>query len=214
MGEGGAVFTNNGRLKLVLESIRDWGRDCFCDPGKDNTCGKRFCWQLGDLPEGYDHKYIYSHIGYNLKISDMQAAVGLAQLDRLDDFIESRKQNFHYLKTALGSMEEFFILPEATLNSDPAWFGFPITIKDGAPFSRVELLRYLDSKKIGVRLLFAGNLTRQPYFKDVSYRVVGNLKNTDLIMNNTFWLGVFPGLNKDKLDFVVASIALFMDEVN
>lgn len=209
MGEGGAVFTNNGRLKLILESIRDWGRDCFCDPGKDNTCGKRFAWKLGDLPEGYDHKYIYSHLGYNLKITDMQAACGLAQLERLEEFIQTRKENFNYLKSALKPLEEFFILPEATRNSDPAWFGFPITIREEAPFSRLELLRFLDERKIGTRLLFAGNLIRQPYFQGRKYRVSGVLANTDRVMNQTFWLGVFPGLRKEMLDYVADSLAAF-----
>lgn len=212
MGEGGAVFTNNGRLRLILESIRDWGRDCFCAPGKDDTCGKRFCWKLGGLPEGYDHKYIYSHIGYNLKISDMQAAVGLAQMDRLEGFIERRKQNFEYLKTALTPLETFFILPEATPKSDPSWFGFPITIRQDAPFLRVDLLRYLDDKKIGTRLLFAGNLTKQPYFQGINHRISGNLDNTDLIMNQTFWIGVFPRLNESMLEYLVTRLKSFCGE--
>ena len=209
MGEGGAVFTNDSRLKLILESFRDWGRDCYCDPGKDNTCKKRFNWQLGSLPKGYDHKYTYSHLGYNLKISDMQAAVGLAQMDRLEGFITARKRNFAYLKEALAQLREFLILPEATPNSDPAWFGFPITIRDNAPFSRVDLLRYMDEKKIGTRLLFAGNLICQPYFKDVTYRISESLKNTDRVMNNTFWLGVFPGLTEEMLDYIVNSMKSF-----
>ncbi|WP_287962500.1 lipopolysaccharide biosynthesis protein RfbH [Alcanivorax sp.] len=212
MGEGGAVFTNNGRLKLILESIRDWGRDCFCDPGKDNTCCKRFAWKLGELPEGYDHKYIYSHLGYNLKITDMQAACGLAQLERLESFIQARKENFSYLKSALKPLEEFFILPEATRNSDPAWFGFPITIREEAPFSRLELLHFLDERKIGTRLLFAGNLIRQPYFQGRKYRVSSNLANTDRVMNQTFWLGVFPGLRKEMLDYVADSLTSFCRE--
>jgi len=211
MGEGGAVFTNSGKLKLILESIRDWGRDCFCAPGKDDSCGKRFCWKLGELPEGYDHKYVYSHIGYNLKISDMQAACGLAQMDRLEGFIETRKENFNYLKSALASLEEYFILPESTENSEPSWFGFPITIREEAPFLRVDLLKYLDEKKIGSRLLFAGNLTKQPYFKDVNYRVSGELTNTDTVMNQTFWVGVYPGLNHEKLDFIAESMRNFAD---
>lgn len=210
MGEGGAVFTNNGKLKLILESIRDWGRDCFCAPGKDDTCGKRFCWKLGDLPEGYDHKYIYSHIGYNLKISDMQAAVGLAQMDRLEGFIEARKYNFTFLQDGLKSCEDFLILPEATPNSDPAWFGFPVTIRDDAPFTRVELLRFLNENKIGTRLLFAGNLTRQPYFQGVNYRVAGDLGNTDRIMNQTFWIGTYPGLNEQMLGFVIDKLEEFI----
>lgn len=211
MGEGGAVFTNSGKLKLILESIRDWGRDCFCAPGKDDTCGKRFCWKLGDLPEGYDHKYIYSHLGYNLKITDMQAAVGLAQMDRLDGFIEARKRNFTYLKSGLKSCEEFLLLPEATPNSDPSWFGFPITIREDAPFSRVDLLQFLDENKIGTRLLFAGNLTKQPYFKGVNYRIAGDLANTDHIMNQTFWIGTFPGLNDEMLSFVVDKLEAFSE---
>lgn len=210
MGEGGAVFTNSGKLKLILESVRDWGRDCFCAPGKDDTCGKRFCWKLGELPEGYDHKYIYSNIGYNLKISDMQAAVGLAQMDRLEGFIQTRKDNFNYLKTALASLETYFILPEATANSNPSWFGFPITIRDDAPFSRVDLLKYLDEKKIGSRLLFAGNLTKQPYFKNVDYRVSGDLTNTDKIMHQTFWLGVYPGLSHEMLDYITEAMQTFV----
>jgi len=211
MGEGGAVFTNSGKLKLILESVRDWGRDCFCAPGKDDSCGKRFCWKLGDLPEGYDHKYVYSHIGYNLKISDMQAAAGLAQMDRLEGFIEARKQNFTYLKEALAPSEKYLILPEATVNSDPSWFGFPITIRKDSPFSRIELLKYLDEGNIGTRLLFAGNLTKQPYFKDVNYRISDNLNNTDDIMNQTFWIGVFPGLNDDMMKSVVETIESFID---
>lgn len=210
MGEGGAVFTNNGKLKLILESVRDWGRDCFCEPGKDNTCGKRFCWKLGDLPEGYDHKYIYSHIGYNLKISDMQAAVGLAQMDRLEGFIASRKKNFGYLRGALAHLEQHLILPEATANSDPSWFGFPITIRDQAPFARMDLLRFLDEKKIGTRLLFAGNLTKQPYFKGLNYRISGDLVNTDRVMNQAFWIGVFPGLTAEMLSYVVEAFDEFV----
>ena len=209
MGEGGAVFTNNSELKKIVESLRDWGRDCFCPPGKDNTCCKRFGWRLGDLPQGYDHKYTYSHLGYNLKITDMQAACALAQMNRLDDFIAKRKQNFAYLKGRLKPYEEFMILPEATPNSDPSWFGFPITLRAKTPFNRLDLLTYLDQNKIGTRLLFAGNVVRQPYFKDKLYRVVGLLKNTDTIMNNTFWVGVYPGLNTDMLDYMVDKIGLF-----
>ncbi|HKI60921.1 MAG TPA: lipopolysaccharide biosynthesis protein RfbH [Mariprofundaceae bacterium] len=213
MGEGGAVYTNSGKLKLILESVRDWGRDCFCAPGKDDTCGKRFCWKLGDLPEGYDHKYIYSHIGYNLKISDMQAAVGLAQMDRLGGFIEARKKNFTYLKEALKPLEHCLILPEASVNSDPSWFGFPLTIRDDAPFSRVELLRYMDEKKIGTRLLFAGNLTKQPYFQGLHYRIAGELTNTDRIMNQTFWIGTFPGLTEEMLAYIVESFEAFVRRI-
>ena len=209
MGEGGAVFTNNSDLKRIIESFRDWGRDCYCQPGKDNTCGKRFGWQLGTLPFGYDHKYTYSHLGYNLKISDMQAACALAQMDRLPGFIEVRKRNFNILKDRLKTCEEFLILPEATTGSDPSWFGFPITIRDGAGVARVDLLKYLDQYKIGTRLLFAGNLTRQPYFKDHTHRVSGNLTNTDKVMNNTFWVGVYPGLNEDMLNFMVEKLEAF-----
>lgn len=210
MGEGGAVFTNNPELKIIAESFRDWGRDCYCPPGKDNTCGKRFCWKLGDLPEGYDHKYIYSHLGYNLKITDMQAACALAQMDRVEDFIRIRKENFAYLKERLQSCEEFLMLPEATPNSDPSWFGFPITIRPESGVSRRELTQYLDQNKIGTRLLFAGNLIRQPYMKDREYRVVGDLTNTDITMNHTFWVGVYPGLSKEMLDFIVDTIETFL----
>ena len=209
MGEGGAVFTNNSDLKRIIESFRDWGRDCYCQPGKDNTCGKRFGWQLGTLPFGYDHKYTYSHLGYNLKISDMQAACALAQMDRLPGFIEVRKRNFNILKDRLKTCEEFLILPEATTGSDPSWFGFPITIRDGAGVARVDLLKYLDQYKIGTRLLFAGNLTRQPYFKGHTHRVSGDLTNTDKVMNNTFWVGVYPGLNEDMLNFMVEKLEAF-----
>lgn len=210
MGEGGAVFTNNYELKQIAESFRDWGRDCYCAPGKDNTCGKRFCWKLGNLPEGYDHKYTYSHLGYNLKITDMQAACGLAQMDRVEGFIAARKRNFAYLKDRLKSCEDFLILPEATPNSDPSWFGFPITLKETCEFSRVDLLQYLDQYKIGTRLLFAGNLTRQPYMIGRNFRASGELHNTDIIMNRTFWIGVYPGLNETMLDFAVSKIEAFI----
>lgn len=209
MGEGGAVFTNSSELKKLVESFRDWGRDCYCDPGCENTCGKRFSQQLGDLPFGYDHKYIYSHLGYNLKISDMQAACGLAQMDRLPEFVNKRKINFNYLKEKLSSVEEFLILPEATTDSSPSWFGFPITIREESKVARVELLKYLDQNKIGTRLLFSGNLTRQPYFKNQNYRVIGKLKNSDRIMNQTFWIGVYPGLTEEMLSFVVDKIESF-----
>ena len=209
MGEGGAVFTNNSDLKRIIESFRDWGRDCYCQPGKDNTCGKRFGWQLGTLPFGYDHKYTYSHLGYNLKISDMQAACALAQMDRLSGFIEVRKRNFNILKDRLKTCEEFLILPEATTGSDPSWFGFPITIRDGAGVARVDLLKYLDQYKIGTRLLFAGNLTRQPYFEGHIHRISGDLTNTDKVMNNTFWVGVYPGLNEEILSFMVEKLEAF-----
>ena len=210
MGEGGAVFTQNAKLKKIIESFRDWGRDCYCQPGKDNTCGKRFNWQLGDLPQGYDHKYTYSHMGFNLKITDIQAACGLAQLDKLDSFIQARKDNFDYLKAKLQSCEDFIHLPEATENSDPSWFGFLITLKENAGVSRVNFLQYLDQNKIGTRLLFAGNLTKQPYMKNRQYRIVGNLENTDYIMNNSFWIGVYPGLTKEMLDYVIMHIETFL----
>lgn len=209
MGEGGAVFTNNYELKQIAESFRDWGRDCYCPPGKDNTCGKRFCWKLGSLPQGYDHKYTYSHLGYNLKITDMQAACGLAQMDRAEGFIEARKRNFAYLKDRLQSCAEFLILPEATANSEPSWFGFPMTLKPEANVSRVDLLTYLDQYKIGTRLLFAGNLTRQPYMTGRNYRVSGELTNTDRVMHDTFWIGVYPGLTEEMLDFAAGKIEAF-----
>ncbi len=210
MGEGGAVFTNNAELKLIAESFRDWGRDCYCPPGKDNTCNKRFCWKLGNLPEGYDHKYTYSHLGYNLKISDMQAACALAQLERLDDFIAARKANFAYLKNRLQSCEEFLHLPEATPHSDPSWFGFPVILNENAGVKRVDLLNYLDQHKIGTRLLFAGNLTRQPYMIGQNFRISGELTNTDIVMNQTFWLGVYPGLKTEHLDFIAERLEEFL----
>jgi CDP-6-deoxy-D-xylo-4-hexulose-3-dehydrase len=209
MGEGGAIFTQNSDLKRIIESFRDWGRDCYCQPGKDNTCGKRFGWQLGTLPFGYDHKYTYSHLGYNLKISDMQAACALAQMDRLPGFIETRKQNFNLLKDRLNSCNEFLILPEATPSSDPSWFGFPITVRESTGIARVELLKYLDQYKIGTRLLFAGNLTRQPYFQGKTYRISGELINTDIVMNNTLWIGVYPGLNDVMLNYICDRIETF-----
>jgi CDP-6-deoxy-D-xylo-4-hexulose-3-dehydrase len=210
MGEGGAVFTNNAELRAIAESFRDWGRDCFCPPGKDNTCGKRFCWKLGELPEGYDHKYTYSHLGYNLKITDMQAACGLAQLEKVAQFIKSRKENFGYLDKRLQSCAEFIHLPQATPNSDPSWFGYPITLKENSPVSRLELLTYLDQKKVGTRLLFAGNLTRQPYMKDKNFRVSGHLSNTDIVMNNTFWIGLQPALTHQMLEYSVSNIEAFL----
>ncbi|MGK5002851.1 lipopolysaccharide biosynthesis protein RfbH [Janthinobacterium sp. LB2P70] len=209
MGEGGAVFTSNPELKAIAESFRDWGRDCYCAPGKDNTCGQRFCCKLGTLPDGYDHKYTYSHLGYNLKITDMQAACGLAQLDRVDNFVAARKSNFAYLTQRLQSCTEFLILPEATPNSDPSWFGFPITLRPEANVNRVDLLTYLDQHKIGTRLLFAGNLTRQPYMIGRNFRVSGELTNTDRVMHDTFWIGVYPGLTREMLDFAIDKIEAF-----
>jgi CDP-6-deoxy-D-xylo-4-hexulose-3-dehydrase len=210
MGEGGAVFTNNFELKQIAESFRDWGRDCYCPPGKDNTCGKRFCWKLGNLPEGYDHKYTYSHLGYNLKITDMQAACALAQLEKANLFIQKRKDNFKFLKERLKSCENFLQLPSPTENSDPSWFGFPITVKDTSPVSRLDLTTYLDQQKIGTRLLFAGNLTRQPYMKDAVYRISETLENTDVVMNNTFWIGVQPSLTQEMLNYVATQIETYL----
>ena len=209
MGEGGAIFTNNDELKIIAESYRDWGRDCYCLPGKDNTCGKRFCWKLGDLPYGYDHKYTYSHLGYNLKISDMQAACGYAQLDKLDNFVEARRKNFDYLTKGLKPLENFLILPTPTPNSNPSWFGYMISIKPESGFKRTDIINKLDERKIGTRLLFAGNLTRQPYMKDVEFKKIGDLKNTDFVMKNTFWIGIQPMLNEKMLDYVIKSFHEF-----
>jgi CDP-6-deoxy-D-xylo-4-hexulose-3-dehydrase len=201
MGEGGAIFTNSKKLERIAESFRDWGRDCYCEPGKDNTCNKRFGWKLGDLPFGYDHKYTYSHLGYNMKITDMQAACGLAQLERLDQFILKRKENFNFLYNNLRNLEEFLMLPEAEKNSDPSWFGFPLSLRKNNKFNRNELIKYLNDNKIGTRLLFSGNLTKQPYMKDVNFKVQGKLKNTDFIMESTFWIGLYPGLSLEHLDY-------------
>ena len=211
MGEGGAVFTNSPLLKPIIESFRDWGRDCYCQPGKDNTCGKRFNWKLGDLPAGYDHKYIYSHAGYNLKITDMQAAGGLAQFERLSQFVEDRKSNFKYLKEQLIQFEDYLILPKATENADPSWFGFPITVRNDIDINRLDLVRYLDKHKIGTRQIFAGNIIKQPYFKEVSYRVSGDLNNSDIVMNNSFWLGVYPGITTEMLDYIVRIIKSYFE---
>jgi CDP-6-deoxy-D-xylo-4-hexulose-3-dehydrase len=210
MGEGGAVFTNNVELKKIAESFRDWGRDCYCPPGKDNTCSKRFCWQLGTLPAGYDHKYTYSHLGYNLKITDMQAACGLAQLEQAQSFIDKRKKNFNFLKSRLSACEEFLILPEATPHSNPSWFGFPITLKEDAPVARLELLQYLDQKKVGTRLLFAGNLIRQPYMLGRNFKVSGSLENTDRVMNQTFWIGLQPALTEEMLNYSATQIETYL----
>jgi len=210
MGEGGAVFTNSDELKTIAESFRDWGRDCYCQPGKDNTCGKRFCQKLGNLPEGYDHKYTYSHLGYNLKISDMQAACGLAQLAKAPSFIQARKDNFAFLKARLKDCEEFIQLPQATEHSDPSWFGFPITLKPNCPVTRLDLLTYLDQCKVGTRLLFAGNLTAQPYMAKEHYRISGDLINTDNVMNNTFWIGVQPALTPEMLEYAAQKIESYL----
>ena len=210
MGEGGAVFTNNLKLKKIALSFRDWGRDCYCEPGKDNTCGQRFSQQLGDLPYGYDHKYTYSHLGYNLKITDMQAACGLAQLEKAPQFINARKKNFSFLKKRLESCKEFISLPQATEHSEPSWFGFPITLKKNCPVSRIDLIRYLDQNKIGTRLLFAGNLTRQPYMNGINYRINGDLTNTDNVMNNTFWIGIHPALTLEMLEYTSQKIEVYL----
>jgi CDP-6-deoxy-D-xylo-4-hexulose-3-dehydrase len=198
-------------VKKQVESFRDWGRDCYCATGCDNTCKKRFEWQLGDLPKGYDHKYIYSHIGYNLKATDMQAALGLSQLAKLDHFIKRRKENFNYLFNSLKDVEGL-ILPKASENSDPSWFGFPITLDPQHPVDREQLLRYLDERKIGTRLMFAGNILRQPAYKNIDFRVVGDLKNSDIVMKRTFWLGVYPGLTNTMLDYVISSVTDFMSQ--
>ena len=209
MGEGGAVFMNDPQLKVIAESFRDWGRDCYCAPGCDDTCGKRFGQQFGTMPYGYDHKYVYAHLGYNLKITDMQAACGLAQLERLPEFIAARRRNFEYLKARLETLEEFLELTEPTPNSEPSWFGFPVTLRESGGVQRVDLLKYLDQHKIGTRLLFAGNLTRQPYFSGVEHRVVGGLTNTDRTMNQTFWLGVQPALSETHFEFVAEKLEEF-----
>lgn len=210
MGEGGAVFTDKPRLKRVMESMRDWGRDCWCAPGEDNTCGKRFCRRLGDLPFGYDHKYTYSHCGYNLKITDMQAAVGLAQMDRVDEFIQARRKNFDSLIELLSPLQEVFILPEATPNSEPSWFGFPITLREDAKVTRDQLVQHLNDMNIGTRLLFGGNITRQPYMKNRDYRVVGDLTNSDVVTDRTFWVGVYPGLEQSHLEYMSEVIRKFV----
>lgn len=209
MGEGGAVFTNNSTLKTIAESFRDWGRDCYCEPGKDNTCGKRYCQKLGSLPEGYDHKYTYSHVGYNLKITDMQAACGVAQLDRLATFVQQRKNNFNFLRNRLEACKEFIVLPQATEGSDPSWFGFPITLRKSANCRRVDLLAYLEQYRIGTRLLFAGNITRQPSMIGKNYRISGQLENTDVVMNDTFWIGVQPALTPEMLEFSASKLEQF-----
>jgi CDP-6-deoxy-D-xylo-4-hexulose-3-dehydrase len=212
MGEGGAVFTNSKKLERIAESFRDWGRDCYCEPGKDNTCNKRFGWQLGDLPFGYDHKYTYSHLGYNMKITDMQAACGLAQLGRLQGFIKKRKENFDFLYKNLKNLEKFIILPKAEENSEPSWFGFPISLKKDNKICRNDLIKYLNENKIGTRLLFSGNLTKQPYMKDVNFRIHKELKNTDFVMENTFWIGLYPGLFVSHLEYVSEKLKIFFSK--
>jgi CDP-6-deoxy-D-xylo-4-hexulose-3-dehydrase len=213
MGEGGAVFARSSLVKRAMESIRDWGRDCYCEPGKDNTCNKRFGWQLGDLPFGYDHKYTYSHLGYNLKITDMQAAVGVAQLDRLPDFIAARRRNYSYLRSLLAEFEEYFILPVATPQSDPSWFGFLLTVRPDAPFSRDDLVKSLNDDQIATRLLFGGNLLRQPYMAGRAHRVVGDLNNADIVVKDTFWIGLYPALTQSHFDYVADRFRTFLHEV-
>jgi len=210
MGEGGAVLTSRPALKTIVESFRDWGRDCWCAPGKADTCGKRFDWQLGDLPRGYDHKYTYSHIGYNLKATDMQAAVGVAQLGKLPAFIDARRRNWTRLRESLQHLDEFFLLPAPAPDSDPSWFGFALTIRTSAPFTRSSLIAHLEARRIGTRLLFGGNLLRQPAYRDIPHRVVGPLETSDLVMNQTFWLGVYPGLTDPMIDYVVESVDAFV----
>ena len=212
MGEGGAVLTDKPALKVLIESFRDWGRDCWCEPGVDNTCGKRFDWQLGELPCGYDHKYTYSHVGYNLKATDMQASLGVSQIDKLPHFIERRRQNYAYLKQKLAPLTEWLMLPEPGVNADPSWFGFTLAVKPGAPFTRDQLTRHLESKKIGTRLLFAGNLLRQPAYEGWEYRVVGEMRNTDFVMNNVCWIGVYPGLTEPMLDFMAQTVTEFVGQ--
>jgi len=212
MGEGGAVMTDKPALQVLIDSFRDWGRDCWCEPGVDNTCGKRFDWQLGTLPCGYDHKYTYSHVGYNLKATDMQAALGVSQLDKVEHFIARRKENFAYMKNALKPLEEFLVLPEATEGSDPSWFGFPIGVKESAPFTRDQLTKALEAGKIGTRNIFAGNLIRQPAYEGWEYRVVGELTNTDFVMNNVFWIGTFPGLTEPMLDYIAETATAFVEK--
>jgi len=206
MGEGGCVTTRSPMMAKIIESFRDWGRDCWCAPGKDNTCGKRFNWQLGDLPFGYDHKYTYSHIGYNLKVTDMQAAVGVEQLKKVDGFIAKRRENFAMLRKALEPLQDSFLLPTATENSDPSWFGFPIGVRPESGSSRDEIVKFLNKRNIGTRLLFAGNLLRQPAYRDITHRVIGDLKNTDYVMNNVFWVGVYPGLTAEMLNYLSGTL--------
>jgi CDP-6-deoxy-D-xylo-4-hexulose-3-dehydrase len=207
MGEGGCVATNHPQLTKLVESFRDWGRDCWCAPGKDNTCGKRFEWQMGSLPYGYDHKYTYSHIGYNLKITDMQAAVGVSQLDKLQGFIAARQSNFQYLSERLQPMSDVFLLPRPTFGAEPSWFGFPLAVRAESGLRTDEVTRFLDSRKIGSRVLFGGNLLRQPAYRDIEKRVIGNLPNSDFVADRVFWIGVYPGLKPPMLDYMVESLA-------
>lgn len=213
MGEGGAVVTNDQELKKIIQSFRDWGRDCWCETGHSDTCGRRFEQKLGELPFGYDHKYIYSHIGYNLKITDLQAALGVSQLNKLPGFIDTRKQNFQILCEGLNGLQEFFILPEATQRSDPSWFGFPLAVRPEAPFTRNDIIHYLDQCKIDTRLLFGGNLLRQPAYKDIQCQKIGSLVNSDFVMKQVFWIGVYPGLTRIMLDYVMQSFRDFIKKL-
>jgi CDP-6-deoxy-D-xylo-4-hexulose-3-dehydrase len=209
-GEGGCVFTNTGRLKVLVESFRDWGRDCWCEPGAENTCGKRFDWQLGDLPRGYDHKYIYSHVGYNLKMTDMQAAIGVAQLEKLDGFVAARQRNWQRLRDGLAAFSDVLGLPEATPKSEPSWFGFTVTVRDDAPFSRGDLMAWLQERKIDTRQVFGGNLLRQPAYREMPHRVPGSLANTDVVMRQAFWIGCYPGLTDEMIDYVIETFGQFV----
>jgi CDP-4-dehydro-6-deoxyglucose reductase, E1 len=210
MGEGGAVLMPKKATRKLVESFRDWGRDCWCEPGDADTCGRRFDWQLGQLPYGYDHKYIYSHIGYNLKLTDMQAAVGVAQMDKLEGFVERRKETWARLHAGLADLQEHLLLPRATEHSDPSWFGFCLSVRPEAPFTRHALVQHLESRRIGTRELFGGNLTRQPAYQDVPYRVVGDLTNADYVMHNTFWIGVYPGLSDEMVDYMIGAVREFV----
>jgi CDP-6-deoxy-D-xylo-4-hexulose-3-dehydrase len=212
MGEGGAVLTSNPLLKEIVASFRDWGRDCWCDPGHDDTCGRRFSWQLGSLPFGYDHKYIYSHIGYNLKVTDMQAAVGLKQLEKLPDFVKIRRKNFEILHSVFLEYENYLILPQVAEGAEPSWFGFPILVREDAPFNRDDIVNFLENNKIATRMLFGGNLTRQPAYEDINFRLAGSLENTDLVMNNLFWIGVYPGITEEKMNYVISIVRKFFIE--